>query len=588
MSGGRRRASAYHRGIGTRLPRNDELAATFELLADLLELDGADAFRLAAYRRAAQRIRESAVLVAQLALDGKATKLSGIGGTIEKKIVELSQTGDLQALAKLRARIPAGLVDVMHVPGLGPKTTRRLWQELDIASLDDLRAAAEAHRLRGVAGLGAKSEEKVLRALREAAPGEAPGHGRALLGRVLPFVQAAVDELRGHPAADRVSEAGSVRRRAETVKDVDLIATASDAAALIELLTGRPWVAEVLASGGTKATVVTQEGFQLDLRVVPPACYGNLLQHFTGSKAHNVAMREDAVRRGFSVSEYGVETVATGEVATHATEEDLYGYLGYAWIPPELREGAGELEAARAGELPVLVEHRDVAGDLHVHTDWSDGRATLEEMVAGARARGYRYLAICDHARRLRDGRLERQAEEIARLNERLTDFDVLSGVEVDIRANGSLDLDDESLAARDWVVASIHSGFTDPGDRLTGRILAALDNPHVDCIGHPTGRRIGRRAPSELDLETIAARAAETGTALELNGQPERLDLRDTHARLAAEAGAPLVVSSDAHSVEGLGYLDLALAQARRGWLTREHVLNTRPLAEIRGMIRS
>jgi DNA polymerase (family 10) len=331
---------------------------------------------------------------------------------------------------------------------------------------------------------------------------------------------------------------------------------------------------------------VSGDGIQLDLRVVPPSCYGNLLQHFTGSKAHNVALREDAVRRGLSVSEYGVETVDTGEVVAHGTEEELYAYLGYAWIPPELRENTGELEAARAGSLPSLVERADVRGDLHVHTDWSDGRATLEEMVSGARARGYSYLAICDHAGRLRGGRVEEQAERIAELNARLDGFRVLSGVEVDIRADGTLNMDDESLAARDWVVASVHSGFTEPPERLTSRILAAIEHPHVDCIGHPSGRRLGRRAPAELDLEAIVARAVETGTCLEVNGQPERLDLRDTHARLAAEAGARLVVSSDAHSVEGLGYLDLALATARRGWVGRATVLNTLPWERIQGMV--
>ncbi|MFN8186426.1 MAG: DNA polymerase/3'-5' exonuclease PolX [Gaiellales bacterium] len=572
-------------GIASTLPRNADLAATFDLLADLLELDGADAFRLAAYRRAAGRIRESAVPIVPLALEGKATRLPGIGSTIEAKIVELAQTGDLRALAKLRARVPTGLVDVMHVPGLGPRTTRRLWQELGVTSLGELRAAAEAGRLRALPGLGAKTEEKVLHGLLSGA-GDGSERRRHLLGRVLPLVESVVAELRADPASELVSEAGSVRRRVETVKDVDVIATADDPKALIGRFVESPWVAEVLAHGETKATVVSGDGIQLDLRVVAPACYGNLLQHFTGSKAHNVALREDAVRRGLSVSEYGVETLGSDETVAHGTEAELYAYLGYAWIPPELRENAGELDAARAGTLPVLVERTDVRGDLHVHTDWSDGRATLEEMVAGARARGYSYLAICDHAGRLRGGRVEAQAERIAELNARLDGFRVLSGVEVDIRADGTLNMDDEALASRDWVVASVHSGFTGPPERLTARILAAIEHPHVDCIGHPSGRRLGRRAPAELDLETIVARAVETGTCLEVNGQPERLDLRDTHARLAAEAGARLVVSSDAHSVEGLGYLDLALATARRGWVTRETLLNTLPWEEIEGIV--
>jgi DNA polymerase (family 10) len=581
----RRQAHDQHRHIIASmvrsLPRNAELAERFELLADLLELDGADAFRLAAYRRAAVRIRESAVSVAELALEGKAQRLSGIGGTIEQKIVELAETGDLQAIAKLRARIPLGLVDITHVPGLGPKTARKLWQELGIENAEQLRAAAEQGLLRGVPGLGEKTEQNVLAHFAKP-PERASRDGRALLGTVLPFVEAVVSELRSHPAAVRVSAAGSVRRRIETVRDLDVIATATDPAALIDHFATLPWVAEVVAKGPTKATVVGHDGLRFDLRVVPPECYGNLLQHLTGSKDHNVALREDAVRRGLSVSEYGVEEVATGTVTTMATEEELYAHLGYAWIPPELRENAGELEAARTGALPELVERGDVLGDLHTHTDWSDGRATLEQMVAAAAQLGYRYLAICDHAKRLKDGRLERQAERIAELNAGLAGIEILSGVEVDIRANGSLDLDDEALAARDWVVASIHSGFRDPPGEIERRLLAAIEHPMVDCIGHPTGRKIGRRAAYEVDLEKIFARAAETGTALEINGQPDRLDLRDSHARLAAQSGVRIVVSSDAHSVAGLGYLDLAVSQARRAWLTAPQVVNTRSWAAI------
>ncbi|HLB04930.1 MAG TPA: DNA polymerase/3'-5' exonuclease PolX [Gaiellaceae bacterium] len=570
----------------TALPLNSELAERFELLADLLELDGADAFRLQAYRRAAQRIRESAVPVAQLALEQKATRLSGIGSTIEKKIAEYATTGEMQAIAKVRARIPEGLVEVMHVPGLGPKTARKLWHDLGVTSLAELRSAGESERLRTVAGLGAKTEEKVLgflsRPRREAAT------DRALLGRVLPFVQSVVEELRRHPAADRVSEAGSVRRRCETVKDLDVIATASDAAALIDAFVSLEWVAGVAARGVTKATVVSGDGLSFDLRVVPPDCYGNLLQHFTGSKDHNVALREDAVRRGLSVSEYGVEVVETGEVVRHASEEELYELLGYAWIPPELRENRGELVAAREGRLPRLVELAGIQGDLHVHTTYSDGRHSLEEMLAAALEQGHRYVAICDHARRLHDGRLERQAEEIAALNERLgARLTVLSGVEVDIRADGSLDLPDAALAERDWVVASIHSGFDASREKLTARLLAAMESPHVDCIGHPTGRKIGQRLPYELDLETVLMKAVETGTFLEINAQPDRLDLSDTLARAAGEVGVRIVVSTDAHRTWELANLQLGVAQARRGWLTADLVVNTRPWPEIKEMLK-
>jgi DNA polymerase (family 10) len=569
------------------LPSNAELAEQFDLLADMLELDGADAFRLAAYRRAAVRIRESAVPVAQLALDQKATRLSGIGSTIEGKIVEFTETGDLKALAKLRAKLPPGLVDVMHVPGLGPKTARKLWAELGVESLDDLRAAAEQERLRALPGLGAKTEEKILKEL--AAPARASAAtGRVLLGRVLPAVRRAVAEIEASGLAERVSEAGSARRRAETVRDLDIIATAQDPPALTAFFVERPWVAEVAAHGSTKATVVSHDGLRFDLRVVPPEDYGSLLQHFTGSKDHNVALREEAVKRGLSVSEYGVLDVESEETFRAADEEAVYARLGYSWIPPELRENRGELEAARDGALPRLVELADIAGDLHMHTDWSDGRATLEEMATASRDLGHRYVAICDHARRLRDGRMERQTEEIAELNERLSRIRILAGVEVDIRADGSLDMPDEVLAGRAWVMASIHSGFDQPRERLTDRLLAAMANPHVDCIGHPTGRKINRRVPYELDFERVLEAAVETGTFLEINAQPDRLDLSDTHARAAAEAGVLLVVSTDAHRLHELENLELGVAQARRGWVRPEQVVNTRTWAQVRKLMKS
>jgi DNA polymerase (family 10) len=566
--------------VARTLPSNAELAEKLELLADMLELDGADAFRLTAYRRAATRIRESAVPVAQLALDHKATRLSGIGSTIENKIIEYTETGDLTALAKLRDKLPAGLVEVMHVPGLGPKTAKKLHSEIGVASLDDLKAAAEGQRLRGLPGLGPKTEEKVLAAL---AKPKAKVERKTLLGRVLPAVEQAVEELREHPAAERVSEAGSVRRRCETVRDLDIIATASDPAALTTHFAELPWVAEVVARGSTKATVVSHDGLRFDLRVVPPESYGNLLQHFTGSKAHNVALREEAVGRKLSVSEYGVKHVETGEVFNAATEEELYDFLGYQWIPPELRENRGELAAARKKALPTLVELEDIAGDLHMHTDWSDGRATLEEMVAAAQALGRRYVAICDHAKRLKDGRLERQAEEIAELNERTRGIELLSGVEVDIRADGSVDLDEEALAERAWVMASIHSGFDRPRDELMKRLFAAMENPHVDCIGHPTGRKINRREAYDLDFEAVLEKALETGTFLEINSQPDRLDLIDTHARAAGEAGVGIVVSTDAHRIDELENLGLGVAQARRAWLTADQIVNARPWPEVK-----
>ncbi len=565
------------------LPRNGELADQLDLLADLSELLGEAGFRVLAYRRAARLVRETPVSIAQLALEGKAKELPGIGKTIEEKIVEVVEDGEMHALARRREQVPPEVVSFLRLPGLGPKTAARIWQELGVTTLAELKAAAEGEQLRTLSGLGPRSEEKILKAL--AADTKAEGPKRELLGLGLPALRAVVDALREHPASVEVSEAGSARRRQETFRDLDVIATATDAPALIEHFVGLPWVSEVVAGGETKATVIFNDGVRVDLRVVPPECFGNLLQHFTGSKDHNVALREAAVRKGLSISEYGVTTVETGDVATFATEEELYAHLGYAYIPPELRENMGELDAARNGELPALIELGDLRGDLHSHSTWSsDGKDTIEAMARAAIERGYEYLALTDHSHYLREDRMERQWEEVATLNEQLAPFRILRGVEVNIRADGTLDVPDETLAQLDWVVASLHQAF----DRTpTERLLAAIDNPHVDCIGHPTARKLNRRAGAEVDIARVVERAAETGTALEINSQPDRLDLRDTHARLAGEAGAWLCVDTDAHEVRALDWAELGVGLARRAWLTREHVLNTRTWAEIEQTLR-
>ncbi|MBA2475117.1 MAG: PHP domain-containing protein, partial [Actinobacteria bacterium] len=478
------------------LPANDAVATQFELLADLLELEGKESFRVLAYRRAAQRMRESAGSIAQLALAGRAKELNGIGKTIEEKIVQIVERGEIDALAKRRGTIPPDVVAFMRLPGLGPKTAARIWSELGVATLDGLREAAAAQRLRTLTGLGAKTEERILKALAErteAAP------TRPLLGQGLAAVLAVVETLRGHPGVDLVSEAGSVRRRRETFRDLDLIATAADPAALTADFVRLPWVVQVEAHGETKATVLSSDGLRFDLRVVPPESYGNLLQHFTGSKEHNVALREDAVRRGLSVSEYGVQHVETGEVFQTRSEEELYAHLGYQYIPPELRENRGELVAARRGELPELVRLDDLRGDLHSHSTWSaDGRNSIEEMALAARERGYEFLAVTDHSHYLREGRLEAQWEEIEALNEQLAPFRILRGIEANIRADATIDVPDEQLAQLDWVMASVHTAF----DREpTERVLAAMENPHVDCIGHLTGRKLNRRAPSDVSV---------------------------------------------------------------------------------------
>jgi DNA polymerase (family 10) len=559
------------------LPRNDQLAEQLELLADLMEVAAADSFRISAYRRAAARIRETPASVAQLALDGKAKALQGIGKTIEGKIVEVVNDGEMHALTKRKAEVPAEIATFMRLPGLGPKTARRIWQELGITTVDALKAAAEGGQLRGHAGIGAGTEQKIAEALSK--PQAAAGPRRALLGTTLPRLREVARELEEHPASVDVSIAGSARRMRETVRDLDIIATATDPAALVEYFCALPWVVDVAAKGPTKATVVSQEGLRFDLRVVPPASYGNLLQHFTGSKHHNVALREDAVRRGLSISEYSVTVVETGEEHTFATEEEVYEFLGYAWIPPELRENGGELAAARKRELPELISLGDLRGDLHTHTTWSDGKDSLEAMVAAAQARGYAYYAICDHSQRLRGDLLREQSEEIDALNERVAPFRILKGIEVNVRPDGSLDVSDEDLATRDWVVASVHSRFE---HNATERVLSAMESPYVDCIGHPTNRKIGRRPPAPVDLDRVLAKAVETGTFVELNSQPDRLDLSDVHVRAARDAGVKVVIDSDGHQLSALDYVALGIGQARRAWLTRDDVLNTRTWKQI------
>ncbi len=564
--------------MATTLPRNADVADQLDLLADLSEIRGDDSFRVSAYRRAAQRVRETSAPVAELAVSGRAKELQGIGKTIEEKILQIVSDGEIHALTKRKAEIPGEVVLFMRLPGLGPKSARKIWQQLGITTLEELRHAAESQQLRVLPGMGGKTEENVLRAL--AAPAAAEEPRRTLVGRALPALKAVVAVLAEHPACDQVSIAGSARRYKETVRDLDIIATANDAPELIDYFTKLRWVVEIAAKGPTKATVVSQDGYRFDLRVVPPESYGNLLQHFTGSKEHNVALREAAVRRKLSVSEYGVQNTDTGETVTARTEEELYRFLGYDLIPPELRENCGELEAARNGDLPKLVELGDIRGDLHTHTHWSaDGKNTLEEMVRSAIARGYEYYAITDHSHYLREGRLAAQADEIAALQEQVAPFRILRGVEVNIKADGTLDLPDEQLASLDWVVASVHASRE---KNPLERVFAAMDNPYVDCIGHPTGRKLNQRGPVDLDLERVIEKALETKTFLELNSQPDRLDLRDVHARAAREAGLKLVVNSDGHEIGAQAYLEFGVGQARRAWLTKADVVNTRTWKQI------
>ena len=572
--------------------RNADVAELIERLGDLYELDGAVVYRVLAYRRAARRIAEATEPVERLSVEGRLTDLPDVGATIAAKVEELRTTGTLASLERLQAKYPPGLVDVMRLPGVGAKTARRLFDLAGIASVDDLREAAESGRIRELPRLSERTEQKLLAAI---AAGAEPRKREVLLDRAVERAAGLLAHLRAHPACVAADEAGSLRRRRETVGDLDLIAASDEPAALLAAFAelGRADDADVTAQGDSKATIVGHDGIQVDLRVVPPAAYGNLLQHFTGSKEHNVALREVAAARGLRVSEWGVEEVESGEVFRSEDEAAVYERLGYAWIPPELRENRGELEAARDGRLPRLVEVADLRGDLHAHSTASDGKATVAQMAAAARERGYGYLAITDHSAGvgmgigLDAGQIREHAANIREHAAGLADegFALLAGVEVDILADATLDLPDDVLAGLDWVVASVHGARGQTREQITARLVAAARHPHVDVIGHPTGRMLGRRDAYDVDLEAVIAACAEHGTFLEINSNPNRLDLKPTHARMALDAGVRLLINTDAHRTTTLRLIEYGVAQARRAWATADDILNTRTWAELSGL---
>ena len=565
-------------------PTNAEIALALDELGDLSELDGAIIHRVVAYRNAAKTVREAPTSVVTLARQGRATELPGIGRTIQDKIIALADDGEIPATAKLRSKFPAGLVEMMRLPGLGPKRARRLFDELRIDSVQRLREAAEGQQIRSLKGFGAKAEEAILAAIATANSGQ---HGqRVVLDRALAIGEPLVEALRAHGAAERVELGGSARRMADSVKDLDVIATAHDPRELVRAATAL----DLIESAGTPAAsgvrLRTHTGMRAELRVVAPDQFGNLLQHLTGSKEHNMALRDLAVRKGLHVSEYGVLDDATGETHRCATEEEVYALLGMAYIEPELRENRGELEAALAGSLPVLIEQSDLRGDLHSHTTASDGTASIEEMAAGARDHGYDYLAITDHSASMGFGsdvspdELRRQIEVI-----RATAIDgiqLLAGSEVNILPDGSLDYDDALLAELDWVLASVHTSFRMSHQQMTDRIVRAMENPLVDAIGHLSGRKIEQRSPYEFDRDRVLEAAAATGTMLEINSNPDRRDINDTTARAAAAAGIPIVIDTDAHRPKGFAVARYGIATARRAWLTANDVANTRPWAEL------
>ena len=568
---------------------NSEIAQVFSNIADLLDIKGEDWYRVHAYRRAAEAIAQHPEDLAALWEEGRLEEIPGVGKAIAGKVDELLRTGELEFYERLKSEIPDGVLSLLGIPGVGPRTVSLLYHELGLVSIPDVETAARQHKLRDLKGLGAKSEERILEGIQML-------HrisGRYLLATALPVAEEMVVALRGCPAAHSVTPAGSLRRCAPTVGDIDILAASARPQEVVDYFVSLPQVSEVRSHGDTKATVYLDNGLQVDLMVLEEAHYGSLLQHFTGSKDHNAALRGLARRHGLSLSEYGFQH-EDGSVTSCATEEKVYGTLGLEWIPPELREARGELEAAQGGRLPHLMGEADLKGDLHTHTTYSDGASTIEEMALAARAPGYEYILITDHSQGLGvAGGLsaedfQRQRREIVALNEMLAPFRVLAGVELEIRSDGSLDLPDDVLDQFDLVVASVHLSLRQDKELMTKRIVAALRNPHVDIIAHPTGRLLGQREGVALDFERIVEEAARTGTMLEVNAQPNRLDLDGELAHMAIGAGVMLALGSDAHHAEGLGVMRFGVVTARRGWAEPNNVANSLPahqlLARLKG----
>ena len=575
-------------------PTNSEIALALDELGDLYELDGAIVHRIVAYRNAAKAVRDAPVSVSALARQGRATELPGIGKTIQDKVIALADDGAIPALVKLRAKFPVGLVQMTRLPGLGPKRARRLFEELSIDSLESLRAAAEQQRIRTLKGFGPKAEESILVALDAHAAalqegGNGGSGGRVVLNRALTVGEELISALRAHPASERVELAGSARRMTDSVKDLDVIATASDPGALARAAAALELVEAAQTPGESGVRLRTHTGLKVDLRIVAPNQFGNLLQHFTGSKEHNVALRDAAVRKGLHVSEYGVLDDADGQTHRCATEAEVYALLGLQYIEPELRENRGELEAAAAGRLPTLITIDDLRGDLHCHTTASDGTASIEEMAVAALEAGYEYLAITDHSASFGFGdevspeRLRAQIEAVRAVS--VNGIQLLAGSEVNILPDGTLDYDDELLALLDWVIASVHSSFAMGAEAMTARIVRALEHPLVDAIGHLSGRKIERRHPYEFDVERVIEAAARTATMLEINASPDRRDMNEVNARAAAAAGVSIVIDCDAHRVRGFDAARYGIATARRAWLTADQVANTKPWEVVQGM---
>ncbi len=560
--------------------KNQEIARIFFAMADHLELQGVD-FKPSAYRRAARNIEGMSQDVEDLWREDRVGEIPGIGKALAAKIAEYLETGQVQAYEKLKAEVPEGLVEIMRIQGVGPKTTKLLYDRLDISTVEELQEAAESGRLSGVRGLGPKKAENILRGieLREAYK------QRRILGRALPDAEGIVSHLEVHAPIDRIVIGGSLRRMRETIGDIDILVTSSEPAEVMLAFTGMPQVEEVLLQGNTKSSVILTDGMQADLRVLEAGSYGAGLLYFTGSKDHNIRLRSLAISLGMRLNEYGV--FRREKQVAGATEAEVYQTLGLPYIEPELRQAQGEIEAAQRGELPDLITVDDLQGDLHVHTNWSDGHDTLEAMVGAAQAKGYAYVGISDHSQSLyiagglKEEEVLEEDAEMKALQEKMPDIRILHGAEIEILEGGELDYPEEVLRKLDYAIGAVHSRFTQPEAEMTARVITAIENEHMNILAHPTARQINEREPIALDLPKVFEAAAATGTALELNAGISRLDLKGAHARAAREAGASLIINTDAHATVGLDQMKYGVGQARRGWLEAKDVVNALPLKE-------
>lgn len=564
--------------------KNREVANILYEMAELLELHAENRFKIIAYGKAARAIESLKEDIEQVCREGRLASIPGVGTAIASKVEEYLQTGKIQAHQDLLRDTPAGLAELLKISGLGPKTIFLLHEKLNITNLDELEKAAKEHRIRRLPRMGPTSEKNILKAIER----YRKRSNRILLSVAEPIVDEILGHLKGMSGLENITAAGSYRRCKETVGDIDILATASRPDEIIGAFVRMPMVNEVLGKGPTKASIIVQETIQVDLRIVEHKSFGTALQYFTGSKEHNVHLRQVAIDRGYSLSEYSLKRLGDGHDLFFNREEDVYATLGMKCMPPELREDTGEIEAALQDRLPKLVDLTDIRGDLHVHSEWSDGRASIEEMAKAAQALGYEYIAVSDHspsvgiAGGLTPEQLDRKIEAIAAINETLDGFTILVGTEVDIKADGKLDYPNELLARCDVVVASVHMAQQQKERAITGRLITAIENENVDIIGHPTGRIIERRDPYEVDMQSVLDAAARTGTAMEINAYPNRLDLNDVWSRAARDMGVRMSIDSDAHDPEHLKVMKYGVKVARRGWLEKKDILNTNRLQEL------